>query len=100
MASNELAVALRDAIQPALDELFSRIVSELSQLNAPNDVPAERLLLRPSEAAETLAICVRSLDKLHIPRVELGPCTIRYSVDDLRTAIREHQIPTDPTKEA
>jgi hypothetical protein len=98
--ASELASALRDAIQPALDELTSRLVREFSRLDSPNSLLTDRLLLTPSEAAEALGISAGSLGNLDIPRVVLGPRLIRYSVDDLRTAIREHQIPTDPTKEA
>lgn len=103
MASDELAAALRDAITPALNELSAHLIREFSRLNAPNDVVAKRLLLRPLEAAEALGISERSLSDLAtagaIPRIVLGPRLIRYSVDDLREAIREHRIQPDPTKE-
>ena len=59
----------------------------------PPSCPAPRLLLRPQEAAGALGISLRGLmnmvDADEIPVVRIGVRNLRFSVDDLRTWIRE-----------
>jgi hypothetical protein len=49
----------------------------------PPPPPPLRLVLRPTEAAKAIGVCVKTLRGLGIPTVRLGDRAIGYSVDDI-----------------
>ena len=51
----------------------------------------ERLLLKPAEAAEMLAVSPRTLWGLPIRRVRIGARGVRYDVADLRRWIEANK---------
>lgn len=52
--------------------------------------PKKRLLaVTPRQAAQMLSVSEPTLAKLDIPRMDLGPRLVRYSVEDIRAWIRE-----------
>ncbi len=60
-----------------------------------NEGAPDRLLLRPNEAAEALAISPRTLWSLEIPRVRVGKRGIRYDVVDILAWIRQQKTQLD-----
>lgn len=65
------------------------------QVVAHADVRADRLLLRPTEAADRLGVSLRSLMSWtaagDIPFIRCGKRCLRYSLDDLRVWIDAHR---------
>ncbi len=98
MASDLLA-AFSSFLSPLVDKLESRLADRISQIEIAESTLSSKLLLKPNEAADALSISVRTLKELStsgvIPRVELGPRTVRYSVDDLRRVISERRHTND-----
>ena len=53
--------------------------------------PPTPALLRPREAARYLAVSEKTLGRLALPRVRLGPRAIAYCIDDLRQFIAQRR---------
>jgi excisionase family DNA binding protein len=90
-------VAFRELLKTAIREAIEETSSELGEIgqNKTMGEPKQPLLLRASEAAESLAISEAHLSRLtrqgRIPCVRVGQC-LRYSVEELRNWVRESQV--------
>jgi excisionase family DNA binding protein len=90
-------VAFRELLKTAIMEAIGETSSELGEIgrNKMIEEPKQSLLLRAREAAESLAISEAHLSRLTrrglIPSVRVGQC-LRYSVEELRTWVRESQV--------
>ncbi len=51
----------------------------------------DRLLLKPSEAAQAMGVCERTLWGLDIPRIKIGR-SVRYDVRDLEAWIERNRV--------
>lgn len=90
-------VAFCELLKSAIRAAIGETNSELGELGRNKMIgePTQLLLLRASEAAESLAISEAHLSRLtrqgRIPHVRVGQC-LRYSLEELRNWVRESQV--------
>ena len=95
MASHAKLILDVDAFEPLIEHAVLKAIAALKQ-QLPADIPqTNKLLLTHEETAQALSVSERSLSAYveagDLSQVRLGPRTIRYCLDDLRTFIEKNK---------